>query len=284
MQLKHIFSFILLVTVLGACKKDSVKPEADVFYAVSIAGNDVTFTNTTTGAASYKWDFGDSTFSTEASPVHTYPGKGKYVPTLYATTADGRVTEASTVLYIAKTSPVKLDDNTLSDWDDVTTSVTNSTAGENYFIKSKIDYDANYVYLYFEMNSNKNNGDIFDFYMDTDNDATTGLLTPTFADGGYDVLIEGGVLAGWFDVYNHSGGQDAFSFSPTGVAEFYSVGTVVQDGGVVKFEMRLVRSKIKNMAATKGFRVGVQATKSDWSATLGNMPNEKQPSILVNFE
>jgi hypothetical protein len=284
MQLKHIFSFLLLVTVLAACKKDKDTPEADVFYAVSINGNDVTFTNTTTGAVSYKWDFGDSTTSTEANPVHTYPGKGKYVPTLYATTKEGRVTEASTVLYIAKTSPVKLDDNTLSDWDNVTTSETVSGAGETYFIKSKIDYDANYIYFYFEMNSNKNNGDIFDFYLDTDNDATTGLLTGTFADGGYDVLLEGGVLAGWFDVFNHSGAQNEFAFTPTGAAEFYTVGTVVQDGTTLKFEMRLVRSKIKGLAATNAFRVGIQATKSDWSATLGNMPTEKQPSILVNFE
>src|SRR6188768_2023816 len=97
MQLKHIFSFLLLVTVLGACKKDSDTPEADVFYAVTVDGNNVTFNNTTTGAESYRWDFGDSTSSTEASPVHTYPGKGKYVPTLYATTKGGRVTEASTV-------------------------------------------------------------------------------------------------------------------------------------------------------------------------------------------
>lgn len=285
MQLKYIFSFLLLATILGACKKDSDTPEADVFYAVTIDGNDVTFNNTTTGAVSYRWDFGDSTSSTDASPVHTYPGKGKYVPTLYATTKEGRVTEASTVIYIAKTSPVKLDDNTLSDWDNVTTYEVTSGAGETYFKRAKFDYDANYVYIYFEMNSNKANGDIFDFYMDTDNSAATGLLVPgLFPDGGYDVLIEGGVLADWFDVFNHSGAQDAFAFTPTGVAEFYSVGTVVQDGTTLKFEMRLVRSKIKNMAATSAFRIGVQATKSDWSATLGNIPDAKQPSILINFE
>jgi PKD repeat protein len=233
---------------------------------------------------SYKWDFGDSTTSTEANPVHTYPGKGKYVPTLYATTKEGRVTEGSTVVYIAKTSPVKLDDNTLSDWDNVTTSETISGAGETYFKKEKIDYDANYIYFYFEMTANRSSGDIFDFYLDTDNDATTGLLTGLFPDGGYDVLLEGGVLANWFDVYNHSGEQNAFNFTPTGVAEFYTVGTVVQDGTTLKFEMRLVRSKIKGLAANKAFRVGIQTTKSDWSATLGNMPNANQPSILVTFE
>ncbi|HJT74257.1 MAG TPA: PKD domain-containing protein, partial [Chitinophaga sp.] len=129
----YISAFILLSVITGGCKKDSVSPDADLFYEVSINGNDVTFTNQTTGAVSYKWDFGDGTSSTEESPVHTYPGKGKYVPTLYATTAEGKVTEGSTVLYIAKTSPVKLDDNTLSDWDGVTDYVITSGAGETYF-------------------------------------------------------------------------------------------------------------------------------------------------------
>lgn len=287
MQLKHIFSFLLLVTVLAACKKDKDTPEADVFYAVSIEGYDVTFNNTTTGAVSYRWDFGDSTSSTDASPVHTYPGKGKYVPTLYATTKDGRVTEASTVVYISKTSPVKLDDNTLADWDGVTTYDITSGAGENYYKRAKFDYDANYVYVYFEINTTKANNDIYDFYLDTDNNATTGLLNASlFPDGGYDVLIEGQLFDGPipFGSYNHNGGQDEFSFQPTNASEFYTVGTVVQDGPVMKLEMRLVRSKIKNMAATTAFRIGIQNTKNDWSATLGNMPNEKQSSILINLE
>jgi hypothetical protein len=67
------------------------------------------------------------------------------------------------------------------------------------------------------------------------------------------------------------------------VAEFYTVGTVVQDGTTLKFEMRLVRSKIKGLAATKAFRVGIQASNSGWSV-IGSMPNANQPSILVNFE
>ncbi|WP_198315663.1 PKD domain-containing protein [Chitinophaga tropicalis] len=283
-SLLYISAFILLSVITGGCKKDNVSPDADLFYEVSINGNDVTFTNQTTGAVSYKWDFGDGTSSTEESPVHTYPGKGKYVPTLYATTAEGKVTEGSTVLYIAKTSPVKLDDNTLSDWDGVTDYVITSGAGETYFKSAKFDYDATYVYVLLEVRSSKSNGDIYDFYMDTDNNATTGLLTGTFPDGGYDVLLEGAVLDNWFDAFNHSGAQNAFSFTPTNVTEFYNVGTVVEEGGTLKFEMRLTRSKLKNMAATQAFRIGIQATKGDWSATLGNMPDGNKPSILINFE
>jgi PKD repeat protein len=81
-------AFIAAVN-FSSCKKDSAEPQPFVFYSVSVDGATVTFTNKSEGTTSYKWDFGDGTTSTDESPVHTYPGKGKYVPTLYATTADG---------------------------------------------------------------------------------------------------------------------------------------------------------------------------------------------------
>jgi PKD repeat protein len=106
-----------------------------VFYSVEVNGNDVTFTKQSTGAISYKWDFGDGTQSTDESPTHTYPGKGKYVPTLYATSSDGMTAEASTVLHISKTSPVKLDDHSLADWDTITTNMVVGGADAGNFIK-----------------------------------------------------------------------------------------------------------------------------------------------------
>ncbi len=44
----------------------------------------VTFTNNTTGAASYNWDFGDGFFSTDVNPTHTYN-----VPGIYSVTLNG---------------------------------------------------------------------------------------------------------------------------------------------------------------------------------------------------
>ena len=177
------------------------KPQPFVFYSVSIDGATVTFTNESKGAASYKWDFGDGATSTEESPTHTYPGKGKYVPTLYATAADGVTAEASTVIHIAKTSAIKLDDNTLSDWDTVTHNVVLAGPNSGNFIKAKYDYDANYVYVYFEQNTTKADGNIYDVYIDADNDITTGLLTGDIPNGAYEVLLEGTVFDDWLDPY-----------------------------------------------------------------------------------
>lgn len=67
---------ILLTTLLGisllACIKEP--PEA-LFTVDSVSGNSpltVTFTNTSTFAESYHWDFGDGSTSNEENPVHTF--------------------------------------------------------------------------------------------------------------------------------------------------------------------------------------------------------------------
>jgi PKD repeat protein len=48
------------------------------------AGNVVTFANTSTGAASYSWDFGDFTNSSATAPAHAYAANGAYTVTLTA--------------------------------------------------------------------------------------------------------------------------------------------------------------------------------------------------------
>src|SRR6478736_4586703 len=127
MKVIQYIKCVMLVTIIAfmmnSCKKSDDKTPADIFYSISLEGYTVTFTNQTTGAVSYKWDFGDGETSTDESPVHTYPGKGKFVPTLYATTADGLTTEGSTVINISKNSAVDLTDNSFADWDTVTHNV-----------------------------------------------------------------------------------------------------------------------------------------------------------------
>lgn len=283
---KYIAIALILLTVAGACKKDdSTASTADPFYEVAVDGYTVTFNNTTSGATSYKWEFGDGESSTEQSPVHTYPGKGKYVPTLYATDAKGKVTEASTVIRIGKASSIKLDDNSFADWDTVTTNAVTPAAGETYFKQAKFDYDGNYVYCYFEVNASQSNGTIYDFYIDTDNSTTTGLLTGNFPDGGYDVLLEGSIMADWLDPFVFAGATQAdFSWSGAGITEFYTVGTDVTEGTTRKFEMRLARTKIKGMAAATAIRIGMTATKSDWSVTYGYLPGASKAPVSISFE
>lgn len=276
---------ILAVTVvlMASCKKDDLPDDGpNILFTTAINAYTVTFTNNTQGATSYKWDFGDGATSTDKSPVHTYPGKGKYVPTLTITTGNGKTFEGSTVLRISKSSAVKLNDNSFTDWDTVSNSVTYPTG---YFRKVKLDYDAENVYFYFEAQSTLAAADIFDFYLDTDNNASTGLTTWVSTGGGNDVLLEGQMLAPtgqWFEMFYHTGPQPAFTFIPQTATDFYSLGTVQQAGAILKVEGKLVRSKIKNLTGT-AVKIAGSATKNDWSAILGIFPAAGTPAMYVNM-
>lgn len=76
--------------VIAGCKKDddpATPPTATFTFAST--GLVVTFTNTSTNAKAYSWDFGDSTVkSTEKSPVHTYAAAGSYTVILTVTGND----------------------------------------------------------------------------------------------------------------------------------------------------------------------------------------------------
>ncbi len=59
----------------------TITPIASAFTYVDNGGV-VTFSDASTGAISWFWDFGDSTTSTLQNPVHTYTNPGSYTITL----------------------------------------------------------------------------------------------------------------------------------------------------------------------------------------------------------
>jgi len=75
------------------------KPSAG--FTTSVSGLAVTFTNTSTGADTYLWDFGDGQTSTAMSPIHSYATQGIYNVLLTATNTNGSAT-ASTVVFLGE--------------------------------------------------------------------------------------------------------------------------------------------------------------------------------------
>ena len=69
-------------------------------FSSSSNGLTVDFTNNSTGATSYSWDFGDGNNSTEADPSHIYAADGTYEVSLTATNECGSVTSTQTVVVI----------------------------------------------------------------------------------------------------------------------------------------------------------------------------------------
>jgi hypothetical protein len=281
--IKNSFLLLMSVFVLHSCKKNDNVVVKDVVFTVNINSYDVTFTNVTTDAKSFNWTFGDGATSTETSPTHTYKNKGKYVATLTATLNNGNVINGSTIINVSKSSPIKLNDNTLADWDTISNVVVPAGALGGIVRKAKFDYDSQNVYIYMELTGTVAAGNIFDFYLDTDNDSTTGLLTGEIPGGGYDYLLEGPMLAtpNGLVQYQHTGAQDAFSFNALDIAEYYTLGTVQESNGVVKFEMSLSRGKIGGLTG-KALTFGIIVSNSGWSE-VGWMPGQGQKAITLNI-
>lgn len=69
-------------------------------FTSSVNGTTAAFTNTSTNATSYSWNFGDGGNSTQANPTHTYATDGVYSVVLSATNACGTVTSTQTVTIV----------------------------------------------------------------------------------------------------------------------------------------------------------------------------------------
>lgn len=81
-------------------------PVADFTFVASDL--DVTFTNASTNAATYSWDFGDGTAAnTEESPMHTYATGGDFTVTLTATTPDNQM--ATSIQQVSVIDPTSND-------------------------------------------------------------------------------------------------------------------------------------------------------------------------------
>ncbi|CAN5313792.1 hypothetical protein BH09BAC5_BH09BAC5_01020 [soil metagenome] len=89
----------------------TVLPLSNALFTSNIIGATATFTNQSTNAVSYSWNFGDaSSGSTSANPSHTYTANGTYTVTLTVTGPCGSDTYTMTVVI----TQVGLQDNDLS--------------------------------------------------------------------------------------------------------------------------------------------------------------------------
>ena len=91
----YYFFYDWKISSIQSARKEVVvtvnpSPDANFTYVVNPADNgEVTFTNTSTDATSYAWDFGDATgTSTSTDPVYTFAATGTYDVELTSTNAE----------------------------------------------------------------------------------------------------------------------------------------------------------------------------------------------------
>jgi hypothetical protein len=73
----------------GACSGTAtqqivVTPSPEASFIMNQTGSTVSFANGSVNAATYSWNFGDNTTSTDANPSHTFTENGNYTVTLIA--------------------------------------------------------------------------------------------------------------------------------------------------------------------------------------------------------
>ena len=138
-------------------------------------------------------------------------------------------------------SPVRIDDNSIADWTDVIDPEfrLHGSDGVTY---AKFDYDADYVYFLFALNTTlpgcDANGAILNLRLDTDDLTSTGMPTKSL---GCDWYLEGNFWKEedpWTDWYDCSSGDTVSSDSA-----HIKMGTFTDDGDIVFFEFALSRKE-----------------------------------------
>src|SRR4051812_5304807 len=96
-----------------SCKKEKATSDIKAVFSYIADGFKVNFTDYSTNASEYKWDFGDNDTSIEANPIHVYHSKGDFLASLTITNGQESSTFIDTV-FIAGPN-IKIDDD-FSDW------------------------------------------------------------------------------------------------------------------------------------------------------------------------
>ena len=285
---------------LSNCKSsdDPGKPTATFTY---VADNKVvTFTNTSTNATSYSWNFGDGTTSTETSPVHTYSAFGQYTVTLSSTGSGGTANSVPDQLTLAKSSPVVIDGN-VSEWSDIPTVEVPETFGT--ITSVKIDYDG--LNMYFLVQGTADLGGFLDVYLNTDGNPHTGYFSGWYPKGyGADFLVEGDFTVNHDAVLfqkpveTDSGTFDFAPVAPEG-SNVIKSSSLVTVGSGKAIEFSIVRSAFTNLADVIYFAIvdvnGITMTTDSephptrdyeptW-ATMGSIPKDNTPEgKLLEFD
>ena len=84
--MKQFFLIIFTCAILGITLSSCEDPISNFTWEPNEpkAGQEVKFTNVSTGAKSYSWNFGDMSIGREVNPIHIYESKGNYIIDLTA--------------------------------------------------------------------------------------------------------------------------------------------------------------------------------------------------------
>ncbi|HOW29940.1 MAG TPA: PKD domain-containing protein [Bacteroidales bacterium] len=276
-----LMSVVLTMLVFTACEKDDSSSDTKAVFSYITDGFKVNFTNFSTNATDYSWDFGDqSEPSILSNPVHVFPQKGQYLVTLTAKMGTATSTFTDTVLIIGPN--IKIDGD-FTDWAYVDYTHENAPGTGGSLTGIKTFASAGYLNFYVEGTSDFS-FTVLDFYLDADNNPATGYSAWMYPAGsGADYLFEGSVPGEWGDVYQHVGPGNDWNWNAiasfSDVLQFSAFKTV---SGKQAVEFAIKRSALSAMQGYVNF--AILESNSGW-AEIGAMPADQTPeSKFIAFK
>jgi PKD repeat protein len=200
----YLIAVLMLSLVGTSCKKENAGSGLKAVFSYVADGYKVNFTNFSTNAKEYLWEFGDGSgeTSTLKGPQHVFTRKGDFLVTLTATSGTETSTFIDTVSIIGPNIRI---DGDFTDWTYVAYAAENSAALASSIRGIKAFASSDLINVYLEGNADMNL-DIVDMYIDADNNPATGYATWLYPAGsGADFLCEGSPFGGWGDVFSHAG-------------------------------------------------------------------------------
>lgn len=268
-----ILSISLAIFLAVSCSKDDSSSGTKAVFSYVADGYKVNFTNFSTSATEYSWNFGDqSEGSTLSNPVHVFTHKGQFLVTLEAKNLTETSSFTDTVLILGPN--IKIDGD-FTDWTYVEYSQVNAPGTGGTISAVKTFASAGYLNFYVEGTPDFALS-VVDIYLDTDNNPETGMSSWMYPAGsGADFLLEGSVPGDWGDVYQHVGpGNDwnwntVYSFSD--VIQFSQFKSV--DGkNVIEFAIK--KSVLGTLSGFVNF--AIVESNEGWTE-IGAIPVDQTP-------
>ena len=273
MKTKYFLYAILVFAAFTSCKKEDAAGGLNSVFSFVPDGFKVNFTNFSSGATTYSWNFGDGDTSNARNPIHIFKAKGDYLVTLVASNGSASDSFSDTVSVLGPN--IKIDGD-LTDWDyvDYTFNYGDGSTDGGTLLGVKTFANATDLFLLLEGTSDMNIA-VMDMYIDADNNPATGFNTWLYPAGsGADYLYEGATT--WGSLYKHAGAPTDFSWEETSTnAVYFSPVKTVSGKKYVEFSI-----KRSELGTTKNYvNFGIVEMSEGW-AEIGTIPVSKKPGSI----
>jgi len=268
-----IISIMLLFQIItGSCSKDEESSGLKAVFSYVPDGFKVSFTNFSTNAKSYRWEFNDgSEESSLKNPVHIFKAKGDYTVKLTAISGETESVFEDIVTILGPN--IKIDGD-FSDWEYVDYAFSNEADQGGTLRAVKVFAYGNKINFYFE-GTPEMNLEVFDMFINSDNDPSTGFLSWQWpVASGAEFLLEGNAAGG--SVYLNTDPNHGWAWEEQATfAEACNFSEIknVNDFHIIEFSVD--KTKLGNVSGFITF--SISELNASWAA-IGSLPAKELPT------